>query len=118
MVAVGAHGPIYASGAAGLMVSSDEGTTFRVVNAKVSYVSLAASPLQWQVLYGKTGLATYRSADGGRTWTILPPLKGNLAILAVDPDSASQVYLSLSYPTAVYRLGQDSAGWQSLTPPR
>jgi photosystem II stability/assembly factor-like uncharacterized protein len=118
MVAAGAHGPIYASGAAGIMVSSDGGMTFRVVDAKASYVSLAVSPLQWQMLYGKTGLATYRSADGGRTWNALPPLKGNLAILAVDPDSASHVYLSLSYPIALYRLGQGSAGWQSLTPSR
>jgi photosystem II stability/assembly factor-like uncharacterized protein len=116
MVAVGAHRPIYASGAVGIMVSSDEGATFQVVNTKVSYVSLTVSPVQWQVLYGKTGLATYRSTDGGRTWKDLPPLKGNLAVLAVDPDNASHVFLSLSYPTAVYQLGPGSVVWRSLTP--
>jgi photosystem II stability/assembly factor-like uncharacterized protein len=118
MVAADAHGPIYASGAAGIMVSSDQGVTFRVVDTKGSYVSLTVSPVQGQVLYGKTGLATYRSGDGGRTWNVLPPVKGNLAVLMVDPDNASHLYLSLSYPTAVYQLGSGGAVWQSLTPPK
>jgi hypothetical protein len=37
-------------------------------------------------------------------------------VLAVDPANALEVYLSLSYPTALYRLGQNDKGWLSLTP--
>ena len=58
----------------------------------------------------------YRSQDGGHTWNALPHISGNLAVLAVDPINASSVYLSLSYPTELYRLSQDSKGWTSLTP--
>ena len=69
-----------------------------------------------QVIYGKTGLAVYRSTDGGHTWQTLPHINGNLAELAVDPSNASEVYLSLSYPTEVYRLDQNDTRWLSLTP--
>jgi len=37
-------------------------------------------------------------------------------VLAVDPANALQVYLSLSYPTALYRLDQGGKDWLSLTP--
>lgn len=109
--------PIYASGDAGVMVSTDGGATFRMVNDQASYAGLAVSPTQPQILYGKTALAVYRSANGGRTWQTLPHINGNLAVLAVDPADSSQVYLSLSYPTALYLLGTSGTSWQSLTPP-
>ncbi len=113
----GAHSPIYASGDAGIFSSLDGGKTFTLVNGQASFTSLTVSPVQPQVIYGKTGLTTYRSSNGGRTWSALPHISGNLAVLAVDPNNASQVYLSLSYPTAVYQLGQNGTAWQSLTPP-
>src|SRR5579872_4622349 len=116
MTTSGPHSPIYASGDAGILVSQDEGATFKLVNSQASYAALAVSPAQPQVLYGKTGLSTYRSTNGGRTWQALPHVNGNLAVLAVNPDNATQVYLSLSYPTAVYQLSQNGAAWQSLTP--
>lgn len=116
MAMAGPSSPIYASGDAGIMVSQDGGATFKLVNSSASYAALAVSPAQAQVLYGKTGLSTYRSTNGGHTWQTLPHISGNLAVLAVNPDNASQVYLSLSYPTAVYQLGQNDTAWQSLTP--
>ena len=116
MVTAGPGSPIYASGDAGVMVSSNSGASFRMVNEQASYAALAMSPTQPQVLYGKTGLAVYRSSDGGRTWQALPHISGNLAVLAVDPANPSQVYLSLSYPTAVYMLGSSGSSWLSLTP--
>lgn len=116
MTTAGPHTPIYASGDAGILTSLDDGVTFKLVDT-ASFTSLAMSPTQTQVLYGKTGLTTYRSSDGGHTWKALPHISGNLAVLAVDPVDPSQVYLSLSYPTAVYYFGQKSTGWQSLTPP-
>jgi len=112
----GPRGPIYASGDAGIYVSLDGGKTFKLVENQVSYASLAVSPQQPQVIYGKTGLAVYRSNDGGRTWNPLPHIQGNLAVLAVDPANALQVYLSLSYPTTLYRLDQSGKDWLSLTP--
>jgi photosystem II stability/assembly factor-like uncharacterized protein len=112
----GPHSPIYASGDAGIFASHDGGKTFTLVDNQGSFASLAVSPAQPQMIYGKTGTTTYRSSDGGRTWKPLPHISGNLAVLAVDPGNASQVYLSLSYPTAVYQLKSNSTGWQSLTP--
>lgn len=112
----GPHSAIYASGDAGIFASTDGGHTFTLVNSQASYSSLTVSPVQPQVIYGKTGLSVYRSSDGGHSWQALPHINGNLAVLAVDPDNASVVYLSLSYPTAVYRLDQNSKGWLSLTP--
>ncbi|HJT56462.1 MAG TPA: sialidase family protein [Ktedonobacteraceae bacterium] len=113
----GPHSPIYASGDAGVYASQDGGKTFKLMYSQASIASLTVSPAQPQVIYGKTGLTIYRSEDGGRTWNPLPHINGNLAVLAADPDSASMVYLSLSYPTAMYRLNSDGKGWASLTPP-
>jgi len=109
--------PIYASGDAGIYVSHDGGKTFQLVYTRASFGSLTASQLQPNMLYGETGLSIYRSDDGGHTWTLLPRIKGNLAPLAADPNNAAGVYLSLSYPTAVYHLVSDEKSWQSLTPP-
>ncbi len=115
MTTSGPHSPIYASGDAGVMVSHDDGVTFPVVN-QASYASLVVSPTQSQIVYGKTGLAIYRSADGGHTWSALPHISGNFAEMAVNPDDPALLYLSLSYPTAVYDFKQNSTSWQSLTP--
>ncbi len=112
----GPSSPIYASGDAGVYSSHDGGKTFTLVNAQASYASLTVSPVQSQVVYGKTGLAVYRSSNGGHTWSALPHISGNLSVLAVDPNNVSQVYLSLSYPTAIYQLEPGAAAWQSLTP--
>jgi hypothetical protein len=72
--------------------------------------------MQPKVIYGKTGTGVYRSEDGGHSWNVLPHISGNLAVLSADPTNASGVYLSLSYPTELYRLSQDSKGWLPLTP--
>lgn len=112
----GPHSPIYASGDAGVYVSRDGGKTFTLVNNQAAYGSLSVSPAQTQVLYGRTGTAVYRSTDGGHTWSPLPHIAGNLGNLAVDPTNATILYLSLSYPTEVYRFSQTNAIWSSLTP--
>src|SRR5438067_4805554 len=109
LATIGPHSPIYASGDAGIYVSKDGGKTFTLVNNQAAYGSLSVSPAQTQVLYGRTGTAVFRSADGGRTWSSLPHLAGNLGNLAVDPTNASVLYLSLSYPTEVYRFSQTNA---------
>ncbi len=116
MAMAGPHSPIYASGDAGIYSSLDEGKTFTLVAPQVNYASLTVSPVQPRYVYGKTGLAVYQSSNGGRTWSALPRISGNLAVLAADASNATQVYLSLSYPTAVYQLQPERAGWQSLTP--
>jgi photosystem II stability/assembly factor-like uncharacterized protein len=110
------HSPIYASGDAGIYVSTNEGQSFTLVNNQASYGSLTVSPTNTQVVYGLTGTGVYRSVDGGHTWKALPPIKGNLGYLAADPDNASVVYLSLSYPTEVYRFDSSTGVWTSLTP--
>lgn len=116
MTTAGPHLPIYASGDAGIFVSQDGGVSFKLVNTQASYGSLTASPSQPQLLYGKTATAIFRSTDGGHTWSTLPHISGNYQTLAANPTDPSQVYLSLSYPTAVYRLGSSGQSWLSLTP--
>jgi photosystem II stability/assembly factor-like uncharacterized protein len=112
----GPHSPIYASGDAGIYSSLDGGKTFQLVYTQASFASLTVSPIQPQVIYGKTGTSVYRSEDGGHSWNALPHISGNLAVLSADPTKIMGVYLSLSYPTELYRLSQDSKGWLSLTP--
>lgn len=116
LTTAGPNSPNYASGDAGIYSSLDGGKTFKLVYTQAAYTSLTISPLQPQVIYGKTGTNVYRSSDGGHTWSALPHISGNLAVLAADPRNASGVFLSLSYPTELYRLSQDSKGWLSLTP--
>jgi hypothetical protein len=116
MTTAGPHSPIYASGDAGIYSSSDGGKTFQLVYTQASFASLTVSPTQPQVIYGKTGTGVYRSDDGGHSWNILPHISGNLAVLTVDPSNALSVYLSLSYPTELYRFSQDNKDWLSLTP--
>ncbi|HEV2579660.1 MAG TPA: hypothetical protein VGT44_02310 [Ktedonobacteraceae bacterium] len=117
MVIAGANLPIYASGDQGIYASTDGGKTFKLVYTQASYSSLAVSAQQPQTIYGKTGSNIYRSTDGGKTWTTLPHIGGNLAVLAVVPGHPSEVYLSLSYPTAMYQLNASGTAWTSLTPP-
>jgi photosystem II stability/assembly factor-like uncharacterized protein len=112
----GPHHPIYASGDAGIYSSNDGGKTFQLVYTQASFASLTASSTQPQVIYGKTGTSVYRSDDGGHSWNTLPHISGNLAVLSADPTNALNVYLSLSYPTALYRFIQNSKDWLSLTP--
>jgi photosystem II stability/assembly factor-like uncharacterized protein len=112
----GPHSPIYASGDAGIYSSNDGGKTFKLVYTQASFASLTVSPTKPQVIYGKTGTSVYRSDDGGHSWNTLPHISGNLAVLSADPMNALSVYLSLSYPTALYRFSQNSKDWLSLTP--
>jgi len=112
----GPNSPIYASGDAGIYSSSDGGKTFQLVYTQASFASLTSAPTQPQVIYGKTGTGIYRSGDGGKTWNALPHISGNLAVLSADPMSALSVYLSLSYPTELYRFSQNNKNWLSLTP--
>jgi photosystem II stability/assembly factor-like uncharacterized protein len=107
---------IYAEGDAGVYVSNDGGQSFNLVYTQHSYSSLTASPAQPQIVYGKLGLGVYRSADGGKTWSQMPEIKGNLQVLVADPSNANQVYLALSYPTAVYHFQAANNTWQSITP--
>lgn len=111
-----ANGPIYASGDDGVYVSQDGGKSFTRVYADSAINSLSASAQQPLTLYGKTGTALYRSQDGGKSWDKLPALQGNYFNVVANPTQAGQVYISLSYPVAVYRFDQGSQHWTSLTP--
>lgn len=112
----GANSPIYLSGDAGIYASQDAGKSFSLVYTKNPLNGLTVSPTQPQVLYGKTGTGVYRSSDGGHSWKQLPPIKGNLTNLVVDPTNAALLYLAVSYPTQVYQYSQASTAWSSLTP--
>jgi hypothetical protein len=112
------HQPIYAAGDAGIYTSTDDGKAFKLVYNDHPYYSLAVTAQNPQLLYGKTGTNLYRSSDGGTSWTALPHLSGGtFSVLVVVPGDPSEIYASLSYPTAMYRLNAAGTGWTSLTPP-
>jgi len=114
--------PIYASADQGIYASQDGGKSFTLVHPGASYSSLTASPVDPQLVYGKTSSTIFRSTDGGHTWKALPPptgSHGSLWVLAADPTNPSLLYLALNYPTEVYRYDQDNGNnkpWTSLTP--
>ncbi|GAC1392672.1 MAG: hypothetical protein NVS4B11_35670 [Ktedonobacteraceae bacterium] len=115
MATAGPHSPIYASGDEGTYVSNDEGKTFTSVSQDY-HPNIVVSSSQTQNIYSHDATTIYHSTDGGKTWHTLPKIKGTLAFMAADADSASKVYLSISYPTEVYSLDQSSTTWLSLTP--
>jgi hypothetical protein len=115
MATGGPHSPVYVSGDAGVYSSLDGGKTFSP-GAQTYYTSLTVSPSRSQIVYGETGIKTFRSSDGGHSWTALPHIDGHLNAMAANPANPDQVYLSLSYPTAVFQLQPGEAQWQSLTP--
>ena len=116
LTATGPGSPIYASGDSGIFVSKDGGKTFSLVFSKYTLNSLTAAPGNPRILYGRTGTAIFRSRDEGHTWDKLPALKGNYFNLTADPANPEQVYLSESYPTAVFHFDHVSNSWKSLTP--
>lgn len=118
MTIAAAHQPIYAAGDAGVYTSTDDGKTFKLVYDQHPYLSLTVTPQNPQLVYGKTGTTLYRSSDGGHSWIALPHLSGGtFSVLAVVPNDPSEIYVSLSYPTEMYRLNAGGTGWISLTPP-
>ncbi|GER87080.1 hypothetical protein KDW_12420 [Dictyobacter vulcani] len=84
--------------------------------ADARYSALIAAPGQPDLLYGKTGRMIYKSIDGGKSWKTLPQIKGNLENLVPDPQTATRLFLSLSYPSEVYQFDQQAGAWTSLTP--
>ncbi|WP_126595269.1 WD40/YVTN/BNR-like repeat-containing protein [Dictyobacter aurantiacus] len=116
MTTSGPREPIYASGDQGIMVSKDGGKSFSMAYADARYSALTAVPDQPEMVYGKTGRMIYKSTDGGHSWKTLPQIKGNLENLVPDPQVSSRLFLSLSYPCAVYQFDQQNPTWTSLTP--
>lgn len=116
MTTPGLNKPIYAGGDAGIYVSHDDGHHFALVSTQHTYGSLTASSQQPNIIYGYLALGIYRSEDGGQTWSQLPVIKGNFAVLVIDPNNMYQVYLALSYPTKVYHFQITNNTWKSITP--
>ncbi|GCE25707.1 hypothetical protein KDA_11910 [Dictyobacter alpinus] len=116
MTTSGPGAPIYASGDQGILSSQDGGKSFKLVYTDARYSALTSAPGQPDLIYGKTGRMIYKSIDGGKSWKSLPQIKGNLENLVPDPQRASRLFLSLSYPSEVYQFDQQDAAWSSLTP--
>ena len=115
MATAGPRSPIYASGDEGTYSSRDGGKTFTRINNEYR-PNIVVSPSQPQTLYTHDETNVYRSANGGKTWDVLPAVKGNHSSIAVDTENAAQIFLSLSYPVEVYGLDQNNTAWTSLTP--
>ena len=97
----------------GVIKSTDGGRHWRSVTvpSRVLY-GLFHDPVRSNVLYAAAGTDTFRTTDGGATWT---GLSLRATRLAIDPSTPGTVYASNGYDPYVSR--DDGTSWRALDPP-
>lgn len=107
---------IYASGADGAFVSTDDGATYTLVDKTFTFSSIAASPATPATAYALVGTAVYRATDTGKTWTQAAATSSHPGNITVDPNDARTAYVSFSYPIGVQVTHDGGAHWTTLLP--
>ena len=93
---------IYAAGKIGLMLSQDGGETWKKIeilnNPENSPVSaLAVNPLNSQELIYGSAQASFKTTDGGKTWTTAQFNTGKtINVIRYDQQNPQNVFLGLS----------------------
>jgi photosystem II stability/assembly factor-like uncharacterized protein len=107
---------VYASGDAGMYVSSDEGSRFTLANADIAFSRVFACAAQSARAYALGGTAVYSTSDGGRSWQQTAQGRKAATIVAVDPSDANIAYLAYSYPIGVHATVDGGTSWRSVLP--
>lgn len=105
---------VYASGGAGLYVSSDHGATFRLTGARDTFSAVAAGQSNPTHAYALTGAAVFMSSDGGVTWQSGGATSRHPGVLTVDPSDAGTAYVGFSYPIGVAITTSDGTSWRNV----
>jgi photosystem II stability/assembly factor-like uncharacterized protein len=114
---VSVAGPnIYASGDAGMFVSTDDGAHFTLVDKTDNFSSVVASAADPSRAYALAGTAVYTTADAGHTWTPTGPTTSHPGNVTADPSAAAHAFVSFSYPVGVEVTSDDGAHWQTVLP--
>ncbi len=100
-------GVVYAATASGLQKTADYGLTWTNLNPSIR-TSIAVSPFDGQVLFG----GSYRSTDGGATWTVMSGLTSGSSTphLSASRDPANPGDL-LYFTGSVHRSLDNGLSW-------
>jgi photosystem II stability/assembly factor-like uncharacterized protein len=107
---------MYATGDAGMYISSDDGSHFTLANADVTFSRVFACAAQSARAYALGGAAVYSTSDGGHSWQQTAHGSKAATIVAVDPSNADIAYLAYSYPIGVHATFDGGASWRSVLP--
>ncbi|MFI5272256.1 MAG: WD40/YVTN/BNR-like repeat-containing protein [Ktedonobacterales bacterium] len=105
---------IYASGGAGLYVSTDGGDTFHLTDAADTFSAVVAAPSAPTHAYALTGTTAFASMDGGATWRPTATTSRHPNVLGVDSASATTAYVGFSYPIGVALTTNSGTNWSAL----
>jgi photosystem II stability/assembly factor-like uncharacterized protein len=114
-VALAQH-TIYASGDAGLYVSTDGGGQFSLVDAQHSFSSLAASTSVPNAAYALTGTSVYITANAGRSWHTAAATSQHPSLVSADPLDAKAAYVGFAFPLGLAVTTDGGASWRSALP--
>lgn len=107
---------IYASGDAGMYVSTNDGASFTLANNTYTFSAVVACPTAPTHAYALAGTAIYATSDGGHTWAATAATSSHPGNVTVDPSSAGTVYVGFSYPVGVESSGDGGAHWRPILP--
>lgn len=107
---------IYASGDAGMFVSSDDGANFTLANKDYAFSSVVACPAAPATAYALAGTAVYASSDSGQAWTPTAPTTSHPSNLTADPANGRVAYVGFSYPVGVATTTDGGAHWRTVFP--
>jgi photosystem II stability/assembly factor-like uncharacterized protein len=98
-----------------LYTSTDAGGSWFPLNDDLTFTTIhafAADPTDPDVAYaGAWGGGTWKTADGGATWTLLPEAPASAAALAVDPHDPQTIYATDRTEPTLWQSADGGAHW-------
>lgn len=120
VVYVGVSAGCAASGKQPGFASQDGGDTWTAIGS--SLLSIAVDPRNPQLVYAVDCRGLARSANGGRSWTVMensPVPAGATALVAVAPGASQNLYVAVDMgpaKMAIARTANRGETWQAVTP--